>query len=215
MRSMTKLFVAVIVVMSLMIAGPAMADEFGMGPAWIDGHSGSGDYGMNNEGSQSWGFGLHYDKDLKWVKKYSEKTKIGIDPGMFYLYARWTKNNNKERTKWHYKEYDECIECYQEPTRAWSTTEHYTKSETVNSHILGVYFKPYLEYGKLRLFGLGGPALEIADDADNFAITVGGGIQYRFTENFGASLTQYEVYADPFSEHRRFDATVFSIDYIW
>jgi hypothetical protein len=223
MRKMTRLLVVAIVIMSMALAMPAMADEFGGGPAYIDGHSDDSTYGVNNQGKQSFGFGLHYDKDLGWVKEYNGGTKIGIDPGMFYIYARWTKNHNKERTvkeEWDYCKDDVCrpIPLYddfqQYPTR--TRTEEYQVNETINSHILGMYFKPYVElYSKVRFFALAGPALEIADDGTNTAAVVGGGIQYRFSKNFGASLTQYEVFSDPFSEYRRFDATVFSIDYIW
>ena len=163
---------------------PAAADEFGFGGAYIDGHSDSGDYGMNNEGSQSWGLALHYDKDKEWFKEFGN-SKIGIDPGMVYIFARWTKNNNKERTvkeEWDYCKGDECEPRYyptdfQEwPTR--TTTEYYTESESINSHILGMYLKPYLEiHKKVRLFGLAGPGLEVADDGTNFAVGLGGGIQ--------------------------------------
>ena len=196
---------------------PASADEIGAGPAWVDGHSDDNSYGMNNEGAQSYGGVLHYEKDKDWQKTFG-KNKIGIDPGMMYLYARWTKNHNKERTTWHYEKYNDCIECYRDepPVRAWSTTKQDQESETINSHILGMYLKPYLEiHKKVRLFTLAGPGLEIADDGTNFAVVLGGGIQYRFSERFATSLTQYEVFADPTKEYRRFDATVLSIDFLF
>jgi len=201
---------------------PTLADEFGFGGAYIDGHSDTGKYGMNNEGSQSWGGALHYDRDKDWRKTFGNNA-IGIDPGMVYIYARWTKNNNEKRTikeEFDYCRGDECEpQYYTTDSQEWPTrtrTEEYTDSEHVNSHILGMYLKPYLEvHKKVRLFGLAGPGLEIADDGTNPAAIFGGGIQYRFNKRFATSLTQYEVFADPFSEYRRFDVTVLSIDFLF
>jgi hypothetical protein len=196
---------------------PVSADEFGFGGAYVDGHSDDGRYGMNNQGSQSYGGVLHYEKDKDWQKTFG-KNKIGIDPGMVYMYLRWTKNHNKEKTEWRYEKYDECRECLQadRPIQAWSTTTQYTEEETINSHVLGMYFKPYVEFSKkVRLFTLAGPALEFADDSTNFAVVLGGGIQYRFSKRFATSLTQYEVFSDPTGQYRRFDATVLSIDFLF
>ena len=214
MNRMTKLLVA-----ALALVSPVSADEFGFGGSYVDGHSDTGDYGINNEGSQSFGGVLHYEKDKDWQKTFG-KNEIGVDPGMAYIYLRWTKNHNKERTKWRYEKYDECDECLyvqsDRPIQASFTTEEYQVSETVNSHILGMYLKPYIEFNKkVRLFALAGPGLEFADDGTNFAAIVGGGIQYRFSKRLAASLTQYEVFSDPTSEYRRFDVTAISIDFLF
>ena len=57
--------------------------------------------------------------------------------------------------------------------------------------------------------------LEFADDSTNFAVVLGGGIQYRFSKRFATSLTQYEVFSDPTGQYRRFDATVLSLDFLF
>jgi hypothetical protein len=198
---------------------PVSADEFGFGGAFVDGHSDDGRYGMNNEGAQSFGGVLHYEKDKDWQKTFGNN-KIGVDPGMVYMFLRWTKTHNLEKTTCKgyecekpqydypevnsYKRYETC------------TTEKYDKNRSINSHILGMYLKPYWEiHKKVRLFGLAGPGLEFADDSTNFVAVVGGGIQYRFSERFATSLTQYEVFSDPTSQYRRFDATVLSIDFLF
>ena len=216
-----KLLVGILALLvCLCFALPASADEVGAGPAWVDGHSDDGRYGMNNDGAQSFGGVLHYEKDKDWQKTFG-KNKIGIDPGMVYMYFRWTKNEHKQRTRGmtQIDPPDLCLECNHITNGSYETsvtTEEYTENRTVNSHILGMYFKPYWEiHKKVRLFALGGPGLEFADDSTNFVAVVGGGIQYRFSKRFATSLTQYEVFADPFSEYRRFDATVLSIDFLF
>ena len=203
----------------LCFALPVSADEFGFGGALVDGHSDDNSYGINNEGSQSYGGVLHYEKDKDWQKTFGNN-KIGIDPGMAYMWLRWTKNENKERTKWEYEKYDECDECLyaqnDRPFRAWSTTEQYTEDRTINSHILGMYLKPYLElHKKVRLFALAGPGLEFADDSTNFAAIAGCGLQIRWSDHIATSLTQYEVFSDPTSEYRRFDVTAISLDILF
>lgn len=211
---MSRLLVAAIVIVALAVSVPALADEFGFGGALVDGHSYSGNYGVNNQGSQSWGLLLHYDKDKEWFKQLSTNSVIGLDPGMMYMYARWTKNHNKSETTCspiYWDEYrDEC-----RPIQKSCTTKERAgfKNETVNSHILGVYAKPYLElYKKVRFFGIGGVGLELeGGDDTNPALIVGGGIQYRFTKSLALSATQYEIITD----EKRLDASVISLDFIW
>ncbi len=220
---------AIIALLAMFLAVPALTfgDEIGAGPAYVDGHSDDGSYGMNNEGAQSFGGVLHYEKDKNWAKTLG-KNKIGIDPGMVYMYLRWTKNENKKRT--HTKEIppEYCYNggCEIDPPslnalngvvpQYETTIENYTKERTINSHILGMYFKPYWEIrNKVRLFALAGPGLEFADDSTNFAAVVGAGLQVRWTDRIATSLTQYEVFSDPTNEYRRFDATVLSLDILF
>lgn len=215
-----KLFVGILALLvCLCFALPVSADEFGVGPAWVDGHSDDGKYGMNNEGPQSFGGVLHFERDKGWMKTFGNN-KIGVDPGMVGMFFRWTKTENREKTTCKGYECEEPRYDYETTTQdryETCTTKEYGRNESVNSYILGAYLKPYLEImkGKVRVFGLGGPGLEFADDGTHFAAVVGGGVQYRFSKRFAASLTQYEVFSDPTGEYRRFDATVLSFDYLF
>ena len=187
-----RLLIGIVAAICLSLSTFAIADEIGVGPAYVDGHSDNGQYGMNNEGTQSFGGVLHYEKDKDWAKILGNN-KIGIDPGISYMYFRWTKNHADS-----------------------DTSRRYAFSETIDSHILGVYFKPYWEiHKKVRLFALAGPGLEFADDGTNFAVTVGAGLQMHWTDHVSTSLTQYEVFSDPTKEYRRFDAVVLSLDFRW
>ncbi len=214
---------AIVALLAMFLVVPALTfgDEIGAGPAWVDGHSDDGRYGMNNEGAQSFGGVLHYEKDKDWAKTLG-KSKIGIDPGMVYMYFRWTKNEHKQKTK-GMTQIDPPSYCYNGECPAAtngayspSITEEYTEDRTINSHILGMYFKPYWEINKkVRLFALAGPGLEFADDSTNFAAIAGAGLQVRWTKHIATSLTQYEVFSDPTKEYRRFDATVLSLDVLF
>ncbi len=218
-----NMFLAIVAFLVMLLIIPALtfADEFGAGPAYVDGHSDDGRYGINNEGIQSFGGVLHYEKDKDWAKTLGNN-KIGIDPGMVYMYFRWTRNEHKQRTKGQ-TQIDPpslCLngECPAATNGAYLSpiTEDYTENRTINSHILGMYFKPYWEiHKKVRLFALAGPALEFADDSTNFAVVAGAGLQIRWTDHIATSLTQYEVFSDPTKEYRRFDATVLSLDILF
>jgi hypothetical protein len=190
-----KLLITLALSLSL-IATSAFADELGIGGVLVDGHSDTGSYGMNNEGAQSWGIMSHFDKDKGWKKQISTNSAVGIDPGLAYMYFRWTKNHNLTRTKERH-------------------IQKYTREENVNSHIVAITLKPYLEiYKDFRLFTVGGMGWEFADDdGDDMTVMGGVGMQYMFTKNFGTSLSQYVVYTDPTGNYRRFDATVLSIDF--
>ncbi len=203
-----------------MMVTPVMADEFGMGGAYVSGHSEDKDYAVNNDG---YGVAAHFDKDMGWQKRFSENNAVGIDPGMAYFYLRWEKDTDKTRTK--KSSYNGCrdpkFECEPfYPNGDWNTltyTEKYSETEWVNSHFLGVTLKPYWEiYKDFRLFGHAGPGYEFADDNDGdaFAVLTGFGAQYMWTENFGTSLSHNKIWSDPFGDNhgRRFDATVFSFD---
>jgi hypothetical protein len=139
---------------------------------------------------------------------------------MVYMYFRWTKNHNKERTQTDSPD-DYYNGDYESPGelsvfRGEVTTEQYTREETINSHILGMYLKPYWEiHKKVRLFALVGPGLEFADDSTNFAAIMGAGLQIRWTDHIATSLTQYEIFSDPTKEYRRFDAMVLSLDILF
>jgi hypothetical protein len=214
-----RICIVIIALLCLSFATPTLADEFGIGSGWFNGHSDTGDYAMMNEGGNPWGFVLHYDYDAEWLRKF-DKVTFGIDPGMMYTYVHWTKNHNKTREvcedKWCYEE--PRYECDFEPICQYEecTEEEYRDNESINSHILGAYLKPYVDfYGKVRLFTLFGPGLEIADDYIQEAVVMGGGIQYRWTKSIATSLTQYEIFSSPFDDYRRFDATVFSIDILF
>jgi hypothetical protein len=201
---MWKKLVALAVGIFMMVT-PVMADELGVGGAYVTGHSRDSNYAVNNDG---WGIAAHYDKDMGWQKRFSENNAIGIDPGMAYFYLRWQKDTETKETK--YEKYD----------REWyfheifATTTKTSKRENINSHILAATLKPYWElYKNFRMFGVGGAGYEFADDENNApAVLAGAGIQYMFTKDFGTSLGHYRIWSDPTDDYRRFDATVLSVD---
>ena len=220
MLMLKKLFVSLVLCLSL-IATPVIADELGLGGGYVTGHSSDNDYAINNDG---WAIGAHFDKDMGWQKRFSENNAVGIDPGMAYFFLRWEKDVEKTKTKkWEYEKYDECLNC-----RDWlapvdipdpvyiTTTEKYSETEWTNSHILAATLKPYWEIFKdFRLFGVGGAGYEFADDENNaFAVLTGGGLQFMVTESIGTSLSYNAIWSDPAgNDTRRFDVTMFSIDF--
>jgi len=210
-----KLFVSLVLCLSL-IATPVIADELGVGGAYVTGHSDDKDYAVNNDG---WGIGAHFDKDMGWQKRFSSNNAVGIDPGMAYFFLRWEKDVDKKKTEkgtWDYcKERGNAIFCdvvpiYKPKTTKWSETEN------VNSHWIGATLKPYWElYEDFRFFGVGGLGYEFAEDEnDAFAPLTGVGIQYMITKSIGTSVSYNAIWSNATgNDSRRFDVTMFSIDF--
>jgi hypothetical protein len=220
MRKRSNGLLAIISFLAMLLIVPALchADELGFGSGWFNGHSDDGSYSMMNDGDWTYGFVLHYEKD--WLETDNKKFTFGMDPGMMYTWVRWTKGHNKER---EICEEGDCwdrvltsCEIYYPCQEEECHTEKYKDNETINSHILAGYLKPYLEIHKrVRLFGLAGAGVEIADDQSNPAIVYGGGLQIHLTDHLSTSATVYEIFADPTGEYRRYDATILSLDYRW
>ena len=217
---------AIVAFLAMFLIVPALthADQAGLGGAYVDGHSDSGAYGINNGGKQSWGVHLNYDKDYGWKKKLGKHAAIGLDPSLQLFYLHWTKQTNDsykesmcEEVCYTYREQEYCyMDCgyefetttfngaLKEPTR----TVHKESYSTVHSFIAGVGPKAYLELGKFRLFGLAGLGYALQDGADDdVAGIIQGGISYQFTKSFGMSLDHSEVYVSPTGEYDRFDIT--------
>ena len=215
-----KLFVAVLVVLMMLCTWNLVhADQIAVGGKWVDGHSYSNNYGVNNEGGQSWGFGVFYDKDYGWLKKLSENTAIGLDPGMLAQYVRITRTENKEREV--KKEWDYCHKeggreyCQPMPYASivpvdnpelytYTTTEEYTKITHSNVLLLGIYPKVYVRAYKVKFFVAPIVGLEVSDD-EGTSPMVGGmaGVQYDISKSFGVNVTQEELWTDA----RRLDIT--------
>jgi len=222
-----KLFVSLVLCLSL-IATPVIADELGVGGAYVTGHSSDNDYAVNNDG---WGIGAHFDKDMGWQKRFSSNNAVGIDPGMAYFFLRWEKDVEETKTHKGYRDWDRCGEdkiCPPPPPihygdigdefPIWNPeyTTKTSKTEWVNSHILAATLKPYWEiYKDWRLFGVGGAGYEFAEDENNaFAALTGVGLQFMVTESIGTSLSYNAIWSNPTgNDTRRFDVTMFSIDF--
>ena len=221
-----KLFVSLVLCLSL-IATPVIADELGVGGAYVTGHSEDRDYAVNNDG---WGIGAHYDKDMGWQKRFSSNNAIGVDPGMAYFFLRWEKDVEETKThkggKWdcYYSVKGGAI-CPPPPPTVlndefpiWNP-EYTTKTsstEWVNSHWIGATLKPYWElYEDFRFFGVGGLGYEFAEDEnDAFAPLTGVGIQYMITKSIGTSVSYNAIWSNATgNDSRRFDVTMFSIDF--
>jgi len=212
---MKKLICLMLVMVLIGWVSPVMAkDQLGVGGVWIEGaHSDDGKFAMENDGPNGWGINAFYDADLGWVKKVSTNHSFGIDPGIDYIYLRWTKTNNAYREVCESIEYD----YYRgdELCQGRCENEKYKKStEKVNSQILSGTLKPYWEYKDFRLFGIGGVGIEIenSDDAD-LAVTGGLGIQYYFTENIGLTVSAQEVFSNPTGKYERWDLVVSNL--VW
>lgn len=170
----------------LPLYGVSFADTFKAGPKWVDGHSYDGQYGVNNKGDQSWGFGISYDKD-GFVKKYSKHQAIGLDFGVMASYYHITITDNTDgRENW--------------------------KIRTVNSAVLGVYPKGWYELHGVRVYLAPIVGGELADDGES-APMVGGmvGIEKMITKKIGINLQHEELW----TMKRRFDTTSFNLMYKW
>jgi hypothetical protein len=217
-RTNTLLAIVAFLAMFLIVPALTYADQAGLGGAYVDGHSDSGEYGINNKGPQSWGLHFNYDKDLGWKKKLGKHAAIGLDPSMQLFYLHWTKTVNGEETYcdgrlYEYEEYGSyCMpergsETWSQEKEAWKTRDTYS-NHSVDSLIAGVGPKAYLELGKFRLYGLAGIGYALQDGAhDDVAGIIQGGISYQFTKSFGISADHSEIYVSPLGEYDRFDVT--------
>ena len=209
MRTIVLMLAAV-----LLLAAPAMADQMGLGGAYVDGHSDSGKYGINNRGDQSWGLHFNFDRDLGWKKTLSEHAAVGIDPSLQLFYLHWTKTvNTREKYQkelcrgdncWYPPiEFPECLAC---GDRYGTKTTYSTRN--VDSFIMGVGPKAFLAIGRVKFYALGGLGYALQDGAqDDLAAIAQIGASVQFTKNFGLSLDHSEVYVNPDSKYDRFDVT--------
>lgn len=207
MKKYKRLVIGIVATICFLISTPAMADQMGLGGSYVDGHSDSGNYGINNGGDQSWGLHFNYDKDLGWKHKLGKHIAIGLDPSLQLFYLHWTKQINKEEEvceEWRYEPYQtDYPECWPR-----CHTEHSESYTTVHSLIAGVGPKAYFELGNFRLYGLAGVGYALQDGADDDVTgIIQGGVSYQFTKSFGMSLDHSEVYVSPFGEYDRFDVT--------
>lgn len=208
-----KVLVGIIVAICLAMAAPAMADQAGLGGAWVDGHSDSGDYGVNNHGKQSWGLHFNYDKDLGWKHMFGEHAAVGIDPSMQLFYLHWTKQINRTREesdcKFEPVDYD-----YQNPITTCRYGECGThtvegrKFISVDSLIAAVGPKAYFAFGRFQLYSLAAFGYALQDGSqDDLALIgqIGGSVQ--FTKHFGMSIDHSEIFVNPNGNYDRFDVT--------
>lgn len=192
------LAVLAFILMTLAVPTCSHADQLGLGGAWVDGHSDSGDYGINNKGSQSWGLHFNYDKDYGWKHQFTDRIALGADPTIQLFYLHWTKTINDQH------EVCDNGDCYYGQTH---TVETY-RTTSVDSLIPGVGLKPYLELGRLRIFGVGAVGYALQDGAqDDMAGILSIGSSFQFTKHFGLSLDHSEVFVNPGGSYDRFDVT--------
>lgn len=212
-------FIALLVfmLMFLLLIPFANADQFGLGGAWVDGHSDSSEYGINNGGDQSWGLHFNYDKDMDWKKEFSVNNRIGVDMSMQLFYLHWTKQINEQH------EEKDCYNGYCQPdydpydpddpgsadapplTTHTVKTEHYT---SVNSLIAAVGPKAYAKYGIATLYGMAGAGYALQDGAHDDLTVMGQiGLSLQFTKYFGISADHSEIFVSPTGEYDRFDVT--------
>lgn len=186
-------------IMFLVVPALTYADQFGIGGALVDGHSeDNGDYGINNEGPQSWGIIGHFDKDMKWKHQISKLNAVGIELSLGLQYLHWTKNDHQK------SEVCDGYTCWPKET---------TRNSSTDTFIMSVGPKIYWEIGKLRTFVSAQPGYARQDGAhDDLAAVFNGGIQYQITRHLGASLSQWETFVSPMGKYDRFDATVLAIE---
>lgn len=211
---MKKVVLFLMVVLMVLCWSPVMAqDQLGVGGLWIAGaHSDSGDYAMENEGSDGWGLFAHYDIE-GWTLVMKKNWEIGIDPGMSYHYLRWTKSHNKEEERCSPRFYHQDSGPSED---YWGcSTAHWQENEKVNSQIIAATLKPYLEIkDDFRLFAVSGAGMEVADDGeDNFAVYGGFGAQYFFSKNLGLSVQYHEIYSNPTNDYRRWNTVIGAVEY--
>jgi hypothetical protein len=154
---MTRLFVAAIVTMSLVIVSPALATDVNLGGGYplYDTHSESRDNSHLDGGFLIYG---SVDKEYnKWLSY-----------GLMYNYTHMDIGIDHEETEIKYSEWFDCKEgrfCPAEgddylPIRAEVTTRRWTENDHVGIHVLGPYAKPFYKLGKrVKLFatlGAGG-----------------------------------------------------------
>lgn len=180
-----NLVVALVATVVLVFAGVSHADTVKLGPKWVDGHSYDGQYGVNNKGDQSWGFGVSYDKDLGLTKKVSKNTTLGLDVGAMASYYHITITDNRDGR-------DDF------------------KIRDVNSAILGVYPKFWAEYLKVRFYIAPIMGYELADDGES-APMAGGmiGAEKMVTQKIGVNIQHEELW----TTKRRFDTTSINLMY--
>jgi hypothetical protein len=214
----TNTLLAIVAFLATFLIVPAItyADQFGLGGAYVDGHSDNGKYGINNSGDQSWGIVAHYDKDMGWKKQLSKLHAVRVEPMLGLQYLHWTKNNNKERTRLEYDDIEwQCFDTYEceRPRYAKKITEEYQVNEKVDTLIMSVGPKFIWDIGKFSTFASAGAGYALQDGArDDLAAVFSAGIQYRLTDKLGFSLTQWEDFVSPFGEYERFDKTVLAIE---
>jgi len=216
--------VVLILAAILLLAVPAMADQVGLGGAWVDGHSEDGSYGVNNKGDQSWGVHFNYDKDVGWKKMLGDHNAIGIDPSMQLFYLHWTKTINGEKTTCKYRKNEWPNElpdvsllqsgddCYYGECK----TEKTYKTQNVDSLIMGVGPKAYLALGRFQIYALGALGYALQDGAqDDLAAIAQVGALVQITKNFGMSLDHSEIWVNPDGRYDRFDATSLNAVLFW
>jgi len=221
--------IALLAFLLMFLAVPALtyADQFGIGGAYVDGHSDTGDYGINNGGSQSWGIVAHYDKDMGWKKQASKLHAFGVEPMLGIQYLHWTKESNDSYEESMceeicYTDGDEkyCwMDCGYKRINALDNDKWPTRTVEAKSHskvdtlIMSVGPKFYWEIGNFRSFVSAGAGYALQDGAhDDLTAVFSAGIQYQITDHFGMSLTQWEDFVSPFGEYDRFDKTVLSLE---
>jgi hypothetical protein len=179
-----NLVVALVATVVLVVAGNVHAGTFKAGPKLVDGHSYDGQYGVNNKGDQSWGFGLSYDFD-GYSKRYSKHQSIGLTFGAMASYYHITITDNSDGR------------------------ENY-KVRTVNSAVLGVYPKAWYELHGVRTYIAPIVGGELADDGES-ALLIGGmiGVEKMITKKFGVNLQHEELW----TMKRRFDTTSLNMIY--
>jgi hypothetical protein len=176
--------VAIVIMMMVLFVNPVGADTLKLGPKWVDGHSYDGQYGVNNKGDQSWGFGISYDIDGV-SKIYSKHQAIGIDYGAIASYYHITVTDNKDgRDNWTLRD--------------------------VNSLVAGVYPKFWYELHGVRAYIAPIVGYELADDGES-APMAGGmiGVEKMVYKNIGINLQHEELW----TMKRRFDTTSLNLMY--
>ena len=198
MKSMTRLLVAAIVIMSLALVVPAFAADLHLGggyPLW----------GTHTNDDTN-----HFDGGYLIYGAVDKEAKSWLSYGLMYNYARVKMGTETETT--HKKEFDECYdreECYyltngfQEVELTYTTTR--TSHSHLGVHVLGPYAKPFYKLtNKIKLFAMVGGGLMYVDGqiygnelgAAGFASA---GVTFDIYKNFGISGQM--LYVQGFTSH--------------
>ncbi len=179
-----KLIGLLAILLLIMYACPVQADTLKLGPKWVDGHSYDGQYGVNNKGDQSWGFGISYDKS--WLDyRISKHQRWGVDFGGKADYYHLTITDNTDGR------------------------DNYT-IRTVHSAILGVYPKVWYDLHGVRTYVAPIVGGEIASDGES-APLIGGmiGFEKELYKGIGVNIQHEELW----TTKRRFDTTSVNLMY--
>ena len=195
MKKMTKLLVAAIVTMSLMLAIPAFAADLHLGGGYPL-------FGTHTKDSDT-----HFDGGYLIYGAVDREHNKWLSFGLMYNYTNIKMGIEETKTEWKYDKY-ECprgYECPAEgndylPIRAWPETTTTTSHTNLDVHVFGPYAKPFYKLtDRVKLFGMAGGGLMYVDgpvygDELGAAGFASAGVTFDIYKNFGASAQMLYVH---------------------